>query len=73
MFHWVHRPQEHPLITEESRRFKLNLPSSIFASSVKEKVRLLNKAAPVLGSRLDFDPNVETAMDDDFNYDDPDN
>ncbi|KAG8034133.1 hypothetical protein G9C98_008279 [Cotesia typhae] len=53
--------------------FKLNLPSSIFTSSMEEKVGLLNKAAPVSGPRLDFDPDVETAMDDDFDYDDPDN
>ncbi|CAD6208398.1 GSCOCG00003406001-RA-CDS [Cotesia congregata] len=52
---------------------KINLPSSVFASSVEEKVGLLNKAAPVSGPRLDFDPDVVAAMDDDFDYDDPDN
>lgn len=52
---------------------KINLPSSVFASNVEEKVGLLNKAAPVSGLRLDLDPDVVAAMDDDFNFDDPEN
>ncbi|XP_078037900.1 LTV1 ribosome biogenesis factor [Augochlora pura] len=52
---------------------KINLPSSVFASNVEEKVGLLNKAAPVSGLRLDLDPDVVAAMDDDFDYSDPEN
>lgn len=52
---------------------KINLPSSVFASNVEEKVGMLNKAAPVSGPRLDFDPDVVAAMDDDFDFDDPKN
>lgn len=52
---------------------KINLPSSVFASNVEEKVGMLNKAAPVSGPQLDLDPDVIAAMDDDFNFDDPDN
>ncbi|KAL6268759.1 hypothetical protein P5V15_001884 [Pogonomyrmex californicus] len=52
---------------------KINLPSSVFASNVEEKVGMLNKAAPVSGPRLDLDPDVVAAMDDDFDYDDPEN
>ncbi|XP_063237824.1 protein LTV1 homolog [Bacillus rossius redtenbacheri] len=52
---------------------KLKLPSSVFASSVEEDVGLLNLAAPHPGPRLDLDPDVVAAMDEDFNYDDPDN
>lgn len=52
---------------------KINLPSSVFASDVEEDVGLLNKAAPVSGLRLDVDPDIVAAMDEDFNYDDPDN
>jgi len=52
---------------------KINLPSSVFASNVEEKVGMLNKAAPVSGPRLDFDPDVVAAMDDDFDFDDPEN
>lgn len=51
----------------------INLPSSVFASNVEEKVGMLNKAAPVSGPRLDLDPDVVAAMDDDFNFDDPEN
>lgn len=51
----------------------LKLPSSVFASKVEEDVGLLNKAAPHSGPRLDLDPDIVAAMDDDFNYDDPDN
>ncbi|XP_029159315.1 protein LTV1 homolog [Nylanderia fulva] len=52
---------------------KINLPSSVFASNVEEKIGMLNKAAPVSGPRLDLDPDVVAAMDDDFNFDDPEN
>jgi len=50
---------------------RINLPSSVFASTVEEKVGMLNKAAPVTGPRLDYDPDVVAAMDDDFDFDDP--
>ncbi|KAJ8710559.1 hypothetical protein PYW08_009074 [Mythimna loreyi] len=50
----------------------LNLPSSVFASEVEEDVGLLNKAAPQ-GLCLDLDPEVIAALDDDFDFDDPDN
>nr|XP_022914671.1 protein LTV1 homolog [Onthophagus taurus] len=52
---------------------KLKLPSSVFASEVEEDVGLLNKAAPQSGLRLDLDPDVVAAMDDDFNFSDPEN
>ncbi|XP_012253458.2 protein LTV1 homolog [Athalia rosae] len=52
---------------------KINLPSSVFASNVEEDVGLLNKAAPVSGLRLDIDPDIVAAMDEDFNFDDPEN
>lgn len=51
---------------------KINLPSSVFASNVEEKVGMLNKAAPV-SLQLDVDPDVFAAMDDDFDYDNPEN
>ncbi|XP_028045773.1 protein LTV1 homolog isoform X2 [Monomorium pharaonis] len=52
---------------------KITLPSSVFASNVEEKVGMLNKAAPVSGPQLDLDPDVVAAMDDDFDFDDPEN
>lgn len=51
---------------------QLNLPSSVFASEVEEDVGLLNKAAPQ-GLRLDLDPDIVAAMDEDFDFDDPEN
>ncbi|XP_025060634.1 protein LTV1 homolog isoform X1 [Alligator sinensis] len=51
----------------------INLPSSVFASEFEEDVGLLNKAAPVSGPRLDFDPDIVAALDDDFDFDNPDN
>uniref|UniRef100_A0A3Q3XFG3 Protein LTV1 homolog n=1 Tax=Mola mola TaxID=94237 RepID=A0A3Q3XFG3_MOLML len=51
----------------------ISLPSSVFASEFEEEVGLLNKAAPVSGPRLDMDPDIVAALDDDFNYEDPDN
>ncbi|XP_043551232.1 protein LTV1 homolog [Chiloscyllium plagiosum] len=51
----------------------INLPSSVFASEFEEKTGLLNKAAPVRGPRPDLDPDIVAALDDDFDFDDPDN
>ncbi|XP_036413275.1 protein LTV1 homolog isoform X2 [Colossoma macropomum] len=51
----------------------INLPSSVFASEFEEEVGLLNKAAPVSGPRLDLDPDIVAALDDDFDFDDPEN
>lgn len=60
-------------INESHNTPKINLPSSVFASNVEEKIGLLNKAAPVSGLQLDLDPDIVAAMDDDFDYDDPEN
>lgn len=51
---------------------KLQLPSSVFASEFEEDEGLLNRAAP-RGLCLDWDPDVVAAMDEDFNFDDPNN
>ncbi|XP_066467363.1 protein LTV1 homolog [Tiliqua scincoides] len=63
-------------VEEEIQRITvptINLPSSVFASEFEEEVGLLNKAAPVSGPRLDFDPDIVAALDDDFDFDNPDN
>uniref|UniRef100_A0A8D8LRU0 Protein LTV1 homolog n=1 Tax=Cacopsylla melanoneura TaxID=428564 RepID=A0A8D8LRU0_9HEMI len=52
---------------------RLQLPSSVFASEFEESVGMLNKAAPQSGLRLDLDPDIVAAMDEDFDFDDPDN
>lgn len=57
---------------ERKNETKINLPSSVFESNVEEKVGLLNKAAPT-GLQLDVDPDIVAAMDDDFDFDDPEN
>lgn len=49
------------------------MPSSVFQSDFEEPVGLLNKAAPVQGLRLELDPDVVAAMDDDFDFENPDN
>ncbi|XP_004609050.2 protein LTV1 homolog [Sorex araneus] len=51
----------------------IKLPSSVFASDFEEDVGLLNKAAPISGPRLDFDPDIVAALDDDFDFDNPEN
>ncbi|XP_067398460.1 protein LTV1 homolog [Emydura macquarii macquarii] len=63
-------------IEEETQQIPapaIKLPSSVFASEFEEDVGLLNKAAPVSGPRLDFDPDVVAALDDDFDFNNPDN
>jgi len=52
---------------------KVNLPPTVFATKgLEEEVGLLNKAAPV-GLDLNLDPDVVAALDEDFDFDDPDN
>ncbi|NXT00663.1 LTV1 protein, partial [Jacana jacana] len=51
----------------------IKLPSSVFATEFEEDVGLLNKAAPVSGPLLDFDPDIVAALDDDFDFDNPEN
>ncbi|RVE41885.1 hypothetical protein evm_013459 [Chilo suppressalis] len=60
--------------TEDSKSVTetLQLPSSVFASEVEEDVGLLNKAASQ-GLCLELDPDVVAALDEDFDFDDPDN
>jgi len=51
----------------------LGLASNLFATEgEEEEVGLLNKAAP-RGLDLSLDPDIVAAMDEDFNYDDPEN
>ncbi|KAB0803328.1 hypothetical protein PPYR_00327 [Photinus pyralis] len=68
---WV--PEQSGTDAKAIAKPKLQLPSSVFASTVEEKVGLLNKAAPHRGPRPDLDPDVVAAMDEDFDYDDPEN
>ncbi|CAH0760159.1 unnamed protein product [Diatraea saccharalis] len=58
--------------TTKSAMETLKLPSSVFASEVEEDVGLLNKAASQ-GLCLELDPEVVAALDEDFDFDDPDN
>nr|CAG4651104.1 EOG090X08PQ [Simocephalus serrulatus]SVE94329.1 EOG090X08PQ [Simocephalus serrulatus] len=62
-----------PVARGISDQCKLKLPSSVFQSEVEEEVGLLNRAAPHSGPRPDLDPDIVAALDDDFNFDDPDN
>lgn len=54
------------------KKNEIILPSSVFESNVEEKVGLLNRAA-TSGLQLDLDPDIVAALDDDFDFDDPDN
>ncbi|XP_041356797.1 protein LTV1 homolog isoform X2 [Gigantopelta aegis] len=59
--------------SNEKSDASIQLPSSVFASSVETEVGLLNKAAPLRGPQLDWDPDVVAALDEDFDYNDPEN
>merc|ERR1719347_1477521 len=53
---------------------KIQLPSVVFATQGEEEdVGLLNKAAKSTGLDLSLDPDIVAAMDEDFDFDDPDN
>lgn len=59
--------------TKPQPKNRLQLPSSVFASAVEEKEGLLNKAVLPVGPQPDWDPEVVAAMDEDFDFDDPNN
>ncbi|XP_058496644.1 protein LTV1 homolog isoform X2 [Solea solea] len=65
--------EEEDDVAKASPAVNIHLPSSVFASEFEEEVGLLNKAAPISGPRLDMDPDIVAALDEDFDYDDPDN
>lgn len=60
-------------INERIKMAKAQLPESVFPSAQEEEVGMLAKAAPVYGPQLHLDPDLVAAMDDDFDYSDPDN
>lgn len=66
----VKTDQQHEHIAKPSN---LQLPSSVFASEFEEPEGLLRKAAPRSGPRPDWDPDIVAALDDDFDFDNPDN
>jgi protein LTV1 len=68
--YWEEVPQKH---ADEAAKPKIQLPSSVFASEFEEDEGLLRKAAPRTGPRLDWDPDIVEALDDDFNFEDPKN
>ncbi|XP_061581671.1 protein LTV1 homolog [Cololabis saira] len=60
-------------VEKEVPEATIHLPSSVFATEFEEEVGLLNKAAPISGPRLDMDPDIVAALDEDFDYADPNN
>ncbi|KAH3696116.1 protein LTV1 homolog isoform X2 [Dreissena polymorpha] len=57
----------------EQVRPRINIPSSALPSEYEKPVGLLNEAVPVKGPRPDWDPDIVEALDDDFDFEDPDN
>lgn len=58
---------------KNTQKPNLQLPSSVFASEFEEDEGMLRKAAPRSGPRPDLDPDIVAALDDDFDYENPDN
>ena len=44
------------------------LPQVVFASKEEEKIGLLNKAAPIRGPLIDWDPDIVETLDDEFKH-----
>ena len=51
----------------------LKLPSEVFGSTVEEDVGLLFRAIPPTGPQPSWDPDIVAAIDDDFDFENPDN
>lgn len=58
---------------KEKAEPKLKLPSSVFASEFEEDEGLLRRGNQVRGPRPDWDPDIVEALDDDFDFENPDN
>lgn len=65
---------DNPNQTKSKEAAPIQLPSSLFASTSKEEpVGLLNLAATTKGPRPDWDPDIVAALDDDYDFENPDN
>jgi len=51
----------------------LKLPSSVFGSTVEEPVGLLFRAIPPVGPQPSWDPDIVAGIDDDFDFENPEN
>uniref|UniRef100_A0A2M4A2Q8 Protein LTV1 homolog n=1 Tax=Anopheles triannulatus TaxID=58253 RepID=A0A2M4A2Q8_9DIPT len=57
-----------------AKNVRIQLPSSVFASEFEEKEGIMKKVANARpGPRPDWDPEIVAALDDDFDFDNPDN
>lgn len=71
---YVSGPIKKPIQPDEDiKKPSINLPSSVFASEFEEKEGLLRKSAPRYGPRPDWDPDIVAALDDDFDFENPQN
>lgn len=60
--------------TNDKEDVRIKLPSSVFASEFEEKDGIMKKAVEVTrGPRPDWDPDVVAALDEDFDFSNPDN
>lgn len=66
-------PKNVYLESKNSKSSSIMLPSSVFESNVVEREDLSKKAALPVGPQLDWDPDIVEAMEDDFDFDDPNN
>nr|ACO15015.1 LTV1 homolog [Caligus clemensi] len=57
----------------EAKNCNVALPPSVLPSREEEEVGLLNKAAPRSGPLIDWDPDIVAALDEDFDYENPEN
>ncbi|KAG8444307.1 hypothetical protein GDO86_009477 [Hymenochirus boettgeri] len=65
--------EEEETDNQQAPALSIHLPSSVFASEFEEDVGLLNKAAPIRGPLLELDPDIVAVLDDDFDFNDPEN
>jgi protein LTV1 len=62
-----------PQKNNKNRDKKLMLPSSLFDSAVQNSAGMLSGSALPVGPQPDWDPDIVAAMDEDFDFEDPDN
>jgi len=68
----VYRLEVNPVKTDKKRP-GIMLPASALPSTVETKEGLLNKGVTITGPQPSWDPDIVAALDDDFDYENPEN
>ncbi|XP_039271631.2 protein LTV1 homolog [Styela clava] len=61
------------VIKDGEKSAAIKIPTVVFASKEEEDIGMLHRAIPPTGPLIEWDPDVVAAMDEDFDYENPEN